>query len=95
MLDRKELELKLIRLDGGTQVRAAIKEEAVMRYATDLEGGSVFPPMRVFFDGTDYWMSDGFHRYHAAPPGMPCSLVVVQTICTASQWTTPTSARSL
>jgi ParB-like chromosome segregation protein Spo0J len=22
--------------------------------------------MRVFFDGTDYWMSDGFHRYHAA-----------------------------
>jgi ParB-like chromosome segregation protein Spo0J len=66
MLDRKELELKLIRLDGGTQVRAAIKEEAVMRYATDLEGGSVFPPMRVFFDGTDYWMSDGFHRYHAA-----------------------------
>jgi len=66
MLERKELELKLIRLDGGTQVRAAIKEEAVMRYATDLEGGSVFPPMRVFFDGTDYWMSDGFHRYHAA-----------------------------
>ena len=66
MLERKELELKQIRLDGGTQVRAAIKEEAVMRYATDLEGGSVFPPMRVFFDGTDYWMSDGFHRYHAA-----------------------------
>ena len=66
MLERKELKLKQIRLDGGTQVRAAIKEEAVMRYATDLEGGSVFPPMRVFFDGTDYWMSDGFHRYHAA-----------------------------
>lgn len=66
MLERKELELKQIRLDGGTQVRAAIKEEAVMRYATDLEGGAVFPAMRVFFDGTDYWMSDGFHRYHAA-----------------------------
>jgi len=66
MLERKELELKLIRLDGGTQVRASIKEEAVMRYATDLEGGAVFPPMRVFYDGTDYWLSDGFHRYHAA-----------------------------
>jgi len=66
MLERKVLELKQIRLDGGTQVRAAIKEEAVMRYATDLEGGAVFPAMRVFFDGTDYWMSDGFHRYHAA-----------------------------
>lgn len=66
MLERKELELKLIRLDGGTQVRASIKEEAVMRYATDLEGGAVFPPLRVFYDGTDYWLSDGFHRYHAA-----------------------------
>jgi hypothetical protein len=66
MLDRKELELKQIRLDGGTQVRASIKEEAVIRYATDMEGGAVFPPMRVFYDGTDYWLSDGFHRYHAA-----------------------------
>jgi len=80
MLERKELELKQIRLDGGTQVRAAIKEEAVMRYATDLEGGSVFPPMRVFFDGTDYWMSDGFHRYHAALRiGMATFLCEVET----------------
>lgn len=66
MLERQTLPLKQIRLDGGTQVRASIKEAAVMRYATDLEGGAAFPPMRVFFDGTDYWLSDGFHRYHAA-----------------------------
>jgi len=80
MLERKELELKQIRLDGGTQVRAAIKEEAVIRYATDLEGGSVFPPMRVFFDGADYWMSDGFHRYHAALRiGMATFLCEVET----------------
>jgi hypothetical protein len=66
MLERQTLSLNQIRLDGGTQVRASIKEAAVMRYATDLEGGAAFPPMRVFFDGTDYWLSDGFHRYHAA-----------------------------
>ena len=66
MLERKELQLKQIRLDGGTQVRASIKEDAVMRYAEDMEGGSIFPAMRVFFDGTDYWLADGFHRYHAA-----------------------------
>jgi hypothetical protein len=66
MLYKENLPLKQIRLDGGTQVRASIKEEAVMRYATDMEGGAVFPPMRVFFDGTDYWLADGFHRYHAA-----------------------------
>lgn len=66
MLETKTLQLKNIRLDGGTQVRASIKEEAVIRYAEDMESGSVFPPLRVFFDGTDYWLADGFHRYHAA-----------------------------
>lgn len=66
MLERKELALKNIRLDGGTQVRASIKEEAVITYAMAMEDGAVFPPMRVFFDGTDYWLADGFHRYHAA-----------------------------
>lgn len=66
MLYKENLPLKQIRLDGGTQVRASIKEEAVMRYATDMEGGAVFPALRVFFDGTDYWLADGFHRYHAA-----------------------------
>lgn len=66
MLERKELQLKQIRLDGGTQVRASIKEDAVMHYAMAMEEGAVFPAMRVFFDGTDYWLADGFHRYHAA-----------------------------
>jgi ParB-like chromosome segregation protein Spo0J len=66
MLERKELELKKIRLDGGTQVRASIKEDAVMHYAMSMEEGAIFPAMRVFFDGTDYWLADGFHRYHAA-----------------------------
>ena len=66
MLYKENLPLKQIRLDGGTQVRASIKEEAVMRYATDMEGGAIFPALRVFFDGTDYWLADGFHRYHAA-----------------------------
>jgi hypothetical protein len=66
MLERKELELKKIRLDGGTQVRASIKKDAVMHYSMSMEEGAVFPAMRVFFDGTDYWLADGFHRYHAA-----------------------------
>src|SRR5437764_4898993 len=51
-----------VRIDGGTQVRQAIKEDAVARYAETIES---LPPIDVFFDGTDYWLADGFHRYHA------------------------------
>jgi ParB-like chromosome segregation protein Spo0J len=28
--------------------------------------GTVFPPIRVWFDGTHYWLSDGFQRLAAA-----------------------------
>ena len=28
--------------------------------------GNVFPPAVVYYDGADYWLSDGFHRYGAA-----------------------------
>ena len=66
MLERKELKLKDIRLDGGTQVRASIREHVVCKYAADMKEGSIFPPLRIFFDGIDHWLADGFHRYHAA-----------------------------
>jgi ParB-like nuclease domain len=60
------LELSLIRVDGGTQPRAAMDEGSVREYAEDMARGAAFPPVVVFYDGTDYWLADGFHRYHAA-----------------------------
>ncbi len=60
------VELSAIRLDGGTQPRAAILEDVVEQYAADLGRGDAFPPMVLFFDGAAYWLADGFHRYHAA-----------------------------
>lgn len=56
------LALSKIRLDGGTQPRASIYEELVTDYAEDLGGGATFPEIIVFYDGTDYWLADGFHR---------------------------------
>ena len=54
--------LSSIRLDGGTQSRAALDEDAVADYAMCLAD---LPRMVVFYDGESYWMADGFHRAHA------------------------------
>ena len=51
-----------IRRDGGTQPRAATQAAVIADYAEALSSGVVFPPVVVFFDGTDYWLADGFHR---------------------------------
>ncbi len=54
-----------IKIDGGTQQRASINESIVAEYAEQIKAGDTFSPVTVFFDGTDYWLADGFHRYHA------------------------------
>lgn len=54
-----------IRRDGGTQIRAALDEATVVRYADALKAKVKLPPETVFYDGTDHWMADGFHRVEA------------------------------
>ena len=54
-----------IRIDGGTQSRVEIDEATVSEYADALTEGVQFPPAVVFEDGCDYWLADGFHRFHA------------------------------
>ena len=72
------LGLDKIRIDGGTQSRVRIDEKLVAEYAVDMQNGADFPPVTVFFDGEDYWLSDGFHRYFANKrinsPGIKCEL---------------------
>lgn len=55
-----------IRTDGGTQSRVAISMNVVAEYMEAMRGGSVFPPVVVFFDGEQHWLADGFHRLAAA-----------------------------
>ena len=64
-MTEKSIALDKIRIDGGTQPRAEINHLVVDDYAEAMRGGKEFPPVTLFFDGTDNWLADGFHRYHA------------------------------
>jgi hypothetical protein len=61
------LDLSDLRLDGGTQTRAALLEDTIEDYATRLKEDPEFnfPPGMAFDDSKQYWVADGFHR-HAA-----------------------------
>ena len=60
------LELEQIRTNGGTQSRVELNQETVAEYAQAFTAGASFPPVVVFFDGANYWLADGFHRYFGA-----------------------------
>jgi len=60
------LQINAIRLDGGTQPRAVLDFDAVEDYAEAMGAGAKFPPVTVFYDGSEYWLADGFHRVKAA-----------------------------
>lgn len=60
------LSIASIRRDGGTQPRDHISTEIAKDYAEAQVDGAQFPPVVVFYDGTEYWLADGFHRVMAA-----------------------------
>jgi transcriptional regulator with XRE-family HTH domain len=62
----KLMPLKGMRLDGDTQIRSSLNTEKVVEYAEAMQEGDKFPPVVVFFDGSDHWLASGFHRYFAA-----------------------------
>lgn len=61
-----EIAIAKIRQDGGTQPRAQINLFTVGDYAEEMRAGVRFPDVVLFFDGSDYWLADGFHRVLAA-----------------------------
>jgi len=76
----KKLVLDLIRLDGDTQSRESLNQEAIAEYTEVWEAApkaeNPFPAVDVFFDGTDYWAADGFHRIVAAKAAKRTSILV-------------------
>lgn len=62
-----DVEPRVIRIDGGTQLREQINEEAVQDYAQRMIDGDEFPPVEIFCDeAAVLWCSDGHHRIRAA-----------------------------
>jgi hypothetical protein len=59
------ISLSLVRFDADCQSRVSLDEETVTEYAYRMQEGATFPPITVFFDGSEYWLADGFHRYAA------------------------------
>ncbi len=84
-----KLKLAQIRTDGGTQPRAELRDEVIADYAELMESGVNFPPVIVFFDGTNYWLADGFHRLMAArraAPDTPLQATVHPGTLQDAQW---------
>mgnify|MGYP000939282244 FL=1 len=79
-VERELIPLNKIRSDGGTQMRAALNEDTVKEYEEKFNTSHAwgdFPLVVLFYDGTDYWVGDGFHRIEAYrracghPPTIP------------------------
>ena len=62
----KTMNIAALVLDERLQSRTEIHQDAVDDYAHAMEGGDEFPPLTVHFDGVHYYLTDGYHRYHAA-----------------------------
>ena len=63
------IDLAAFATDGGTQMRAAIDTPTVNEYEDALlaaDGNWPFPPVIAYYDGSAYWLADGFHRIAAA-----------------------------
>lgn len=61
----KAVQISEIAIDGDTQQREKINEDTIAEYAEAMRCGAKFPAVTLFFDGAQYWLADGFHRYHA------------------------------
>jgi hypothetical protein len=75
----KVLNLGALVLDQKLQSRAEINEQTIEDYAESLKQGDEFPPVLTYFDGISYYLTDGYHRYHAhkkaGKAGIICEVV--------------------
>jgi hypothetical protein len=66
MATNTKLPLDSIAVDRDLQQRDELDQSTIDRYAELMQGGTRLPPVQVVSDGASRWLTDGFHRYHAA-----------------------------
>lgn len=60
-----KVKLTNIKIDGGTQCRKSVDPHWVKGMVDNMKQDVEYDPVEARFDGTVYWLTDGFHRYHA------------------------------
>lgn len=75
----KVLNIGALVLDQKLQSRTEINEQTIDDYSDAIKMGDEFPPVLVYFDGVHYYLTDGYHRYHAhkkaGKAGITCEVV--------------------
>ncbi len=56
------VDLSLIEIDESVQSRTGFDQQTLDEYIEAWNKGDKFPPVELYFDGTTYWVGDGFHR---------------------------------
>lgn len=78
-VDTQETPLSEINLDQRAQPRDHLSIDKIAEYAEAMAAGDKFPAMVVFFDGSEHWLADGFHRHYAAQGAklnsFPCKVI--------------------
>lgn len=64
-MEQRTINLLDLRTDGGTQTRKIIHQARIYHFRDCMLEGDIFPALKAKFDGENYWMYSGFHRYHA------------------------------
>lgn len=73
---KKTILLEQIRIDGNTQTRAKLDDTLLASYTEQYKDDpDQMPEVDVYHDGVDYWLADGFHRFHS------CNRAGLKYIC--------------
>jgi hypothetical protein len=60
-----DINIHLIRRDGGTQPRGVLDEDHINDLLYALKNGAKLEAILIYYDGENYWLTDGYHRLAA------------------------------